>query len=87
MLKVIMTAAVLSLMVCAGASAFPAPKSQVNASSSHLIPVVKKHHNKHYKAYKHGYKHPPKGWRSYSHRPALWGRRGCIVIDKAWFCP
>ena len=86
MLKVVITTAALSLMVCAGASAFPAPKSQISASSSDLIPVGKKHHDKHH-AYKHGYKHAPKGWKSYSYRPMFWERRGCIVIGPAWYCP
>jgi hypothetical protein len=42
MMKVIVTAAAFSLVVCAGASAFPTTKSQINASSSDLIQVGKK---------------------------------------------
>ena len=86
MIKAILTAAALPLIVCAGASAFPAPKSQIKVSASDLTPVGKKHDHHHH-AYKHGYKHPPKGWKSYSRRPMFWERRGCIVIGPGWYCP
>jgi hypothetical protein len=86
MLKIVMTAAALSLMVCAGASAFPGPKSQINASTSDFLILVGKKHHHHHNAYKHGYKHPPKGWKSYSHRPLFWERKGCIVIGRTWYC-
>ena len=91
MMKVITVAAALSLMACAGASAFSIPKSQIDAPSSDLIQVGKKHHgkhyNKHHNAYRHGYKHPPRGWRSYSSRPVFWERRGCLLIGPGWYCP
>jgi hypothetical protein len=84
-MKVVMTAAALSLMVCSAASAFPTPKSPI--STLDLVQVGKKSHKKHHHAYKHGYKHPPKGWRKYSNRPIFWERRGCIVIGPGWYCP
>jgi hypothetical protein len=94
MIKVVLSAAALSLLVCAGASALPAP--QFAKPSSDLILAGKKHDGKrhgykhgHYKhdAYRHSYKHGPRGWRSYSYRPFGWERRGCIVIGPAWYCP
>jgi hypothetical protein len=92
MVKIVMTAAVMSLLVCADASALPAPKAQLAEPSSALVEVgkkydYKKHGYKHGHYKHHGYKHPPKGWRSYSNRPWGWQRRGCIVIGPAWYCP
>ena len=96
MMKVIVTAVGFSFLVCTGASALPAPKSQLATPSSDLVEVGKKHDYKkhgykrgHYKhdAYKHAYKHPPKGWRSYSSRPIFWERRGCLLIGPGWYCP
>ena len=92
MMKVILLAAAFSFVVCAGASAFPTPKSQINPPSSDLVLVGKKYYGKkhgykdgHYKH--HAYKHPPKGWRSYSYRPYRWEHRGCIAIGPGWYCP
>jgi hypothetical protein len=96
MIKVVISAAALSLLVCANASALPAPKSQLAVPSSDLVEAGKKYDGKkrgykhgHYKhdAYKHSYKHAPRGWRSYSYRPWGWERRGCIVIGPVWYCP
>ena len=96
MIKSILLAAAVSLAVVTTAGAVPAP-AKPDAKSSELIQVKKRWHDDHRKwnkkrwrrhdTYRHHYRRPPPGWRSYRSRPWGWRRRGCLSIGPVWYCP
>jgi hypothetical protein len=96
MLKVILSTAVASLIMCSAAYAGTLPaRSQAGASDIVQIKQGKDHGNRHGwgdddwrdRRADQDYDDRYRNWHRYSYRPDDWDDRGCAAIGPIWYCP
>ena len=100
MLKVLIPAAIASLIAITPASAMAPAQAGTQLkplSVSDLVQVASRdrRHSHSSRRYHHKwryvpgrrYSHAPRGWRRYHRRPYFWRTRGCIIVGPVWFCP
>lgn len=103
MLKYILSAAAISLMAVAPASAMPAaPAGLVQAvDGTGVVEKVQRHGRRDSERWDRRHsrrdssrfragerlREPPRGYRRYSSRPSYWRDRNCVMAGPVWFCP
>jgi len=97
MLKLILSAAIASLMLWSFAYAgMPPPSSQLGSSGLVQIKQGKDQDNwqrrgggdwRGREASRYGPNDRYRGWHRYSYRPDDWGDRSCVAVGPLWYCP
>jgi len=95
-LKVLIPAAIASLIAITPASAMAPTQAGTQLKPLNVSDLVNVASRKRYKRHSHPkwryvpgrrYSHAPRGWRRYHRRPYFWRTRGCIIVGPVWFCP
>ena len=97
MMKLILSAAIVSLAAMSAASAQPPLASISGATQSDVIQVQRRDRDRDARGGRDDdrkftpgrrYRDAPPGWRRHGHRrPGDWRTRGCIMAGPLWFCP